>query len=149
MGVLGHCVLSEIVGRPNPPFPSVRMAGLFYEFLGRYKEWKMAKHQEVGWMIVALCLGLFSLFIPMFMPKIWTIMSLVVIVLFYFVMRHYLELYKRVYHLQVNVHILHHHLMGKLEVGFCDHTEPCQCAEKFCNYVLNHYGIALDKESLK
>jgi hypothetical protein len=148
MGVLGYFALSEIVGSPNPPFPSVRMAELFYEFLRRYKEWKIAKHQEIVWLVVAFSLGFLSFSIPLFLSGIWTTMSLTVLALFYFVMRHYLELNKRVNHLQVNVHILHHHLIGKLEVGFCNHTEPCHCVENFRNYVLKYYGISLNKDSL-
>ncbi|MDP4158430.1 MAG: hypothetical protein Q8911_01525 [Bacillota bacterium] len=148
MGVQGQFALSEVVGTPNPPFPSVRMAELFYEFLGRYQEWKTAKLKELIWMQIALCLGLSCLFTPLFLPRIWMIMSLVILGLFFFVMRHYLEVNERVNHLHVNVYILHHHLIGKLEVGFCDHTEPCQCVENFRNYVLKHYGISLDKRSL-
>ena len=148
MGILGQFTFSEMVGTPNPPFPSVRMAELFYEYLGRYNEWKTAKLQETFWLLIALCLGLFSLFLPLFLPRIWMPMSLAVLGLFYFVMRHYLEVSERVNHLHVNVHILHHHLIGKLEVGFCDHVGPCQCAENFCSYVLRHYNISLDKGSL-
>ena len=148
MGILGQFALSEMVGTPNPPFPSVRMAKLFYEYLGRYYELKTAKLHETFWMMIALCLGLFSLFIPLFLPGIWITMSLVVLGLFYFVMRHYIEVSERVNHLHVNVHILHHHLIGKLEVGFCDHVEPCQCVENFCSYVFRQYSISLDKGSL-
>lgn len=148
MGIFGQLTLSEMVGTPNPPFPSVRMAELFYEYLGRYNEWKTAKFQETFWMMIALGLGLFSVFIPLLLPKIWMPMSLAVLGLFYFVRHHYLEVSERVNHLHVNVHILHHHLIGKLEVGFCDHVEPCQCAEKFRSYVLRNYNLSLDNRSL-
>ncbi len=70
-------------------------------------------------------------------------MSVVMLVFFYLASRHYLELNERVSHLYVNVHILHHHLIGKLEVGFCDHFEPCQCAENFRRYVIKNYSISL------
>lgn len=149
MGVLSHFALRDMVGSPRPPFPSARMAELFYEFLGRYNEWKAAKSQEMIWMIISLSLFFLSLFIPLVLPRIWKILSLAVLALFCFVIRQYLELNRRVNHLQVNVHILHHHLMGKLEVGFCDHSEPCQCAKKFRNYVLRSYGISLDQDFLE
>ena len=145
MEVLSHFALGKIAGCPNPPFPSVRMAELFYEFLRRYNEWKTAKHQEMIWLAAALSLGLLGLLIPLILPSNWILMSVAVLGSLYFVIRHYLEINKRVIHLQVNVHILHHHLMGKLEVGFCNHAEPCQCVEKFCSYVLRRYGISLDK----
>lgn len=70
-------------------------------------------------------------------------MSAVMLVFFYFASRHYLELNEQVSHLNVNVHILHHHLVGKLEVGFCEHLEPCQCAEDFRRYVTKNYNISL------
>ena len=70
-------------------------------------------------------------------------MSMVILVLFYFATRHYIEVNERVSHLYVNVYILQHHLLGKLEVGFCDHSEPCYCAENFRRYVVKKYSISL------
>ena len=76
-------------------------------------------------------------------------MSMVMLVSFYFATGHYLEVSERVNHLYVNVHILHHHLIGKLEVGFCDHSEPCDCVENFRRYVVKKYSISLYNSSLR
>jgi len=125
------------------------MAKLFYEFLGRYKEWRIAKLHEMIWILIVLCLGMLAVLIPWIMPNNGLAISSAVLVLFYFATRHYLDLNARVSHLYVNVHILHHHLIGKLEVGFCDHRELCYCVENFRSYVLKNYGIFLDNRSLK
>ncbi len=127
----------------------MRMAKLFYEFLGRYKEWRIAKlHQTIG-LIVVLVLGLLALLIPWIMTNNGVVLSSAVLVLFYIATRYYLKLNERVSHLYVNVHILHHHLIGKIEVGFCDHHEHCHCVENFRCYVLKKYGIILDNTSLR
>lgn len=130
-------------------FPSVRMAHLFYEFLSRYQDWRLAKLQVMIGTIMIICLGFFALLIPWYLPRIGVAGSIGLIILFYFAIRYYLELNERVSHLYVNVHILHHHLCGKLEVGFCNHLEPCQCAEEFRGYVLENYRIILDSGSLR
>jgi len=125
------------------------MAKLFYEFLGRYNEWKMAKLQATIGMFILLLLGSCMLFLPWFLPGRGIMMSVVMLVFFYFVTRHYLKVNERVSHLYVNVHILHHHLIGKLEVGFCDHAEPCHCVENFRRYVIKKYSISLYNGSLR
>jgi len=149
MGILCQHVLNKTVKYAELPVPSVRMALLFYEFLGRYKEWKFAKLQETIGKIIVSCLGLCIIFIPWFWPNIGIIMSFVVLVLFYFAIWYCFQIHERVSHLYVNVHILHHHLTGKFEVGFCDHNEPCHCVENFRCYVLKNYNIILDKGSLR
>lgn len=125
------------------------MGQLFYEFLGRYNEWKTAKIQETIWMLILLFLGLGIFLLPWFMLGKGLIMSIVMLVLFFFASHHYLELNAQVSHLYVNVHILYHHLTGKLEVGFCDHLEPCQCAENFRRYVIKNYNISFYNPSFK
>ena len=149
MGVLCQSVLGKTVGSLNPPFPSVRLAKLFYEFLGRYNEWRIAKIQETIGLLLVLILGLSALFIPWLLPNDELAASFVVLVLFYLATRHYLEVNARVCHLYVNVHILHHHLIGKLEVGFCDHPKPCHCVENFRDYVMRNYSISLDNRSFR
>jgi len=144
VGVLCRYVVDETVESPNPPFPSERMAQLFFEFLRRYNEWKMAGREENMGMIIVLTLGLSALITPWLFPKMGVAVSIVILILFYFSTKHYLELNERVSHLYVNVHILHHHLIGKLEVGFCDHQEPCNCVENFRRYVLKNYNISFD-----
>ena len=147
MGMLCQPILKTI-GHQNLPVPSVRMAQLFYEFLGRYNEWKIAKLQETVGMFILLFLGLCIMFLPCFLPGRGLNMSMAILVLFYFATRYYLEVNERVSHLYVNVQILHHHLIGKLEVGFCDHSEPCHCVENFRHYVSKKYRISLYNGSL-
>jgi len=144
VGVLCQYVVDKTVESSNPPFPSVRMAQLFFEFLGRYNEWQLARRQENIVMIIVLLLGISALIIPWLFPKVGIAASIVMLILFYFTTKHYLELNERVSHLYVNVHILHHHLIGKLEVGFCDHQERCNCVANFRRYVLKNYNISFD-----
>ena len=148
MGILCQPLLNKTVRYSELPVPSVRMALLFYEFLGRYKEWKIAQFQEAIGILIVLFLGLCILFIPLFWRDIGMSISFTLFVLFYFSVRYYLNVSKRVSHLYVNVYILHHHLIGKLEVGFCDHTDSCHCVENFRCYVLKNYNISLNKRSL-
>ncbi len=135
-------------GHQNLPVLSLRMAQLFSEFLGRYYAWKTAKLQETLELFILLVLVLSILFLPWLLPGSGLIMSTVMLVLVYFTTRHYLAVSERVNHLYVNVHILHHHLIGKLEVGFCDHLEPCHCVENFRRYVVMEYNISLYSGSL-
>lgn len=133
----------KTTGIRNLPVPSVRMAQLFSEFLGRYNDWKIAQRQKTIGSLILLSLGLCSFFLLWFLPGRRLIMMMVMLVLFYLASRHYIKATERVSHLYVNVHILHHHLIGKLEVGFCDHLAPCQCVENFRCYVLEEYAISL------
>jgi len=149
VGILSRPLLNQRVSHEELPVPSARMALLFYEFLSRYTEWKNAKLQETIGIISIFFLGLCIFFIPLFLPHFRVIIISAVLVLFCFVTRYYFISNKRVNHLHVNVHILHHHLIGKLEVGFCDHAEPCQCVENFRTFVLKNYNISLNKGSLR
>ncbi|MCB8817720.1 hypothetical protein [Desulfosporosinus shakirovi] len=144
MGTLCQYVVDKTVEGPNPPFPSARMAQLFYEFLGRYNEWKLVRRQETIGISAVLLFGLLALILPWLYPEIGISVSILMLILLFFTVRHYIKLNEKVSHLYVNVHILHHHLIGKLEVGFCDHREPCQCVEEFRGYVLKKYDISLD-----
>lgn len=148
MGKLCQPIL-KTVGHQNVPVLSERMGQLFYEFLGRYNEWKIAKHQETIGMLFLLSLGLCMLILPWFLTGRGHIMSMVMLVLFYFATRYYLLLKERVDHLYVNLHVVHHHLVGKLEVGFCDHLEPCHCVDNFRSYVIKKYHISLYSGSLR
>ncbi|MHB8076977.1 hypothetical protein [Desulfosporosinus fructosivorans] len=148
MGIICQPILKTIENQ-DIPVPSERMGHLFYEFLGRYNEWKAAKVQEMIWMFILLFLGMCIILLPWFLLGRGLVMSSVMLVIFYFASRHYLVLNEQVSHLFVNVHILHHHLMGKLEVGFCEHLEPCQCAENFRRYVIMNYNISFYNPSLR
>lgn len=148
VSTVGFCWSDRNMGESlDLAFPSVRMAELFYEFLKRYKDWKLAKLQASIGTILVLCLGLVALLIPWNLPRMGVLMSLGVLILLYFSVRYYLEINKQVSHLYINVNILHHHLSGKLEVGFCDHYEPCQCVENFRSYVLRNYRISFENDS--
>ncbi|AET68947.1 hypothetical protein Desor_3457 [Desulfosporosinus orientis DSM 765] len=148
MGVCHYAVEKTVVNTVLP-FPSVRMAKLFFEFLGRYREWKFARRQELVGMIIVILLGLLAVGIPWLFPKAGITVSIILLIFFYFAARQYIRLNERASHLYVNVHILHHHLLGKLEVGFCDHQEPCRCAEEFRDYALKRYHISFDSNTIK
>ncbi|TGE36725.1 hypothetical protein E4K67_16535 [Desulfosporosinus fructosivorans] len=148
MGIICQPILKTIENQ-DIPVPSERMGHLFCEFLGRYNEWKAAKVQEMIWIFILLFLGICIILLPWFLLGRGLVMSVVMLVIFYFASRHYLELNEQVSHLFVNVHILHHHLTGKLEVGFCEHLEPCQCAENFRRYVIMNYNISFYNPSLR
>jgi len=149
VGTLCQYVVDKTVEGPNPPFPSARIAQLFYEFLGRYNEWKLVRRQETIGIFTVFLFGLLALILPWLYPEIGISVSILMLILLFFAVRHYIKLNEKVSHLYVNVHILHHHLIGKLEVGFCDHREPCQCVEEFRGYVLKKYDISLDIGSLR
>lgn len=144
MGIHYQPIFPKTTFALNIPVPSAHIAQLFCEFLRRYYEWKSAKIQEIIAMLILLIIGGSIVSIPWLIPKIGISISLCMLSLFYFAARYYLTVNERVSHLYVNVHILHHHLIGKLEVGFCDHHEPCHCAEEFIDYVLKNYNIKLN-----
>lgn len=125
------------------PVHSERMAKLFFEFLRRYNEWETAKFQEALWMLILLFLGFCILFFPLFLHGRGLIISIIMLIFFCFAAFHYLKLNRWVCHLAVNVNILHHHLIGKLEVGFCNHSNTCNCVEDFLRYVITEYNISL------
>ena len=129
------------------PVHSVQTAKLFFEFLRRYNEWKTAKFQETLWMLILLILGFCILFFPLFLPGRGLTISIIMLIFFSIAMHHYVKVNKRVRHISVNVNILHHHLIGKLEVGFCNHSNNCHCVENFLRYVMAEYNIYLYKRS--
>jgi hypothetical protein len=143
LGILFQPIFPKATVPKNLPAPSVRISQLFYEFLRRYYEWKSAQIREMIGMLLLLMVGGSIVSIPWFIPNVGLILSLCLLVLFYWTAKHYLSVNERVSHLYVNVHILHHHLVGKLEVGFCDHQGPCHCAEEFIDFVLKNYNISL------
>jgi len=149
VGTLCQHVVDKTVEGPNPPFPSARMAQLFYEFLGRYNEWKLVRRQETIGIFAVFLFGLLALILPWLYPEIGISVSILMLILLFFAVRHYIKLNEKVSHLYVNVHILHHHLIGKLEVGFCDHQEHCTCVEDFRKYVLKNYKISFDTEFIR
>lgn len=129
------------------PAISPQMSRLFTEFLVRYEEWRAIQKRELEWLIVTLILGLTSLTFWTY-PQIHWGIDIISLLLFIGVLRHYFRLKEYSNHLYVNVHILHHHFLGKLDVGFCDHQYPCQCADQFKAYVWKQYGISFYGDNL-
>ncbi|AFM42086.1 hypothetical protein Desaci_3182 [Desulfosporosinus acidiphilus SJ4] len=145
MGIYDHLLFPKPAVPMNLPVPSTNFANLFYEFLRRYYEWKSAKLREIIGMLLLMIIGVCIVSIPWLLPNFGILFSLCLLVLFYLAVRYFLAVSQRVSHLYVNVHVLQHHLVGKLEVGFCEHREPCHCAEEFIDYVLRNYNISLTK----
>lgn len=147
MGVIVQplCVMEK--KQKGMPVISPQMERLFTEFLVRYREWQTYQKLELGWLIVTMILGLMSLAVWMYLPFAWGV-NLTLFLLFIGILRRYLSVKQQVTHLYINVHILHHHLLGKLEVGFCTHHDECPCAEQFKKYVWERYRISLYGEGV-
>lgn len=148
MELLSHPALQVAESR-NLPVPSWRMGRLFYEFLGRYQAWQAAKRQEMLWIIILIFLGAGILLLPYLLADRGFVLSVGLFAAFYFAALRCLKIKERVNHLYVNVNILYHHLVGKLEVGFCEHTGPCRCVENFRRFVAEEYHISLVNGSPK
>lgn|SRR5690554_6276907 len=118
----------------------IHLQGLVREFLRRYDELQNLRKKELSWMIFLTLVGCLSLwgFVLVNSPFFY-IMALLG---FGLVLRQYLSIRKECHRVYVNVHILYHHLLGKLEVGFCKHLTPCQCVEDFKRYFWRTYGIS-------
>lgn len=122
---------------------------LFQEFMRRYRELQAAKRLETLWFASAVLLGVAVVCLPWVFPDKGLVSAGAVLIFLYITVRKYMRQTELVNHLSVNVHILHHHLLGKLEVGFCTHTSTCNCAEEFRQYVWHNYRISLYGGSLE
>lgn len=149
MGELCTTVLGKTFENQNTQFSSAKIFPLFVEFLGRYKELKAAKFQKHIAMVMVVLPGVGAITIPGLLPNLGFVISIPLLLLFYLATRRYLEISERMRHLTVNVYILHHHLIGKLEVGFCGHAQPCHCGDDFRRHILEKYGICLNDRILK
>lgn len=127
-------------------FIPVHIRGLFYEYLKRYQDLEHLRRRETNWLILVLFLGFVSLTNLVYLNS--TIIAFSSFILFSLFLKHYITLKKSVNHAYVNAHILHHHLLGKLEVGFCDHETHCQCVDQFKKFVWNKYRISLYGSSI-
>ncbi|MGC7872438.1 hypothetical protein ACPUYX_13025 [Desulfosporosinus sp. SYSU MS00001] len=145
MGIYDLFILPKTTGPIDLPVTSARIAELFSEFLRRYYEWKSAQLKEMIIILLLLIVGGSILSIPWLLPNFGMTLSLCLLLSFYIAVKCYIAINRKVSHLYVNVHVLQHHLVGKVEVGFCDHREPCHCAEEFMDYVLRTYNISLNK----
>ena len=134
---------SGLVFDGQAPVLALPMALLFKEFLRRYEELRLAKRREAFWFAGAVGVGLFALSLPWLFPKTGVFLGGICLIWLYYFLRKYIRMNAVVNHINVNVHILHHHLLGKLEVGFCYHSKPCSCAENFRSYVWDTYHISL------
>lgn len=142
MGVIIQPLYTQKLKHKSVPAVSPRMDRLFTEFLVRYKEWHSFQRRELWWLAGTMILGMVCLTIWMYPLYAWGV-NFALCLLFMLIFRHYLRVRQFANHLYINVHILHHHLLGKLDVGFCDHQGPCQCSDQFKRYVWEHYGISL------
>lgn len=125
--------------------PSRRVELVFNEFLRRYEELRRLKKKEVLWFSVLGGEGLLLFLAPVYKisPDFSLAFVSVVSCLFIYALIRYFNANRQVEHLKVNVAILRHHLVGLMEVGFCEHPWPCSCAEKFRQDVWNRYHISL------
>jgi hypothetical protein len=148
MGVIVQPLLSK--GREITECPSVpsHIRGLFFEFVKRYDEWQSLRRKEGCWLALVVFLGLLSLTSFMWMPYTTEWVTFGFFVFFIAILTRYMAVKRDSIHAYVNVHILHHHLLGKLEVGFCDHEKGCQCAVNFRKYVWEEYQISLYGNSI-
>lgn len=121
---------------------------LFFEFLQRYQQWSKVKRQENLLFICLVITGVTVLFLPWLFPQLGITFSFLFLSIFCIMIGFYQKVNGSVHHHGINTRILHHHLIGKLEVGFCQHHQPCSCAEDFRQYVLKKYFISLYDEPL-
>lgn len=131
---------NQINQRWPQDFPPT-MIRLFEEYLRRWQELRLARKREALWLVLLTLTGAVALFIPWLRGRVWG--SAAGIVLSIVVFYHYRRVNSMVYHSFVNLNVLHHHLLGKLEVGFCNHDGPCNCANEFRQHVWQEYHISL------
>lgn len=143
MGVFVQQLSTKGRETANNTFVPVHIRGLLKEFLKRYSELQELRQREMSWLIFVVLLGFLSLTSLMFFSKTPLFVTLCLLLAFILILRQYLILRNTSTHVYVNVHILHHHLLGKLDVGFCEHDSTCQCAENFRKYVWKEYKISL------
>lgn len=148
MGVIIQPLYTQQFDKKGMPSVSPRINSLFAEFLSRYEEWQSFHKRELWWLTLVMLFGSVSL-ACMTYSFYSRSASLINLGLFIIALRNYLKIRQSTNHLYVNVHILHHHLLGKLDVGFCDHRSPCQCADQFKKYVWETYRISLYGDMLK
>jgi hypothetical protein len=120
----------------------VHIRRLLDEFSRRYDELRQIRRREMTWFILVLFLGFLDLTSLMLSstPILLTFCSLLA---FFATLAQYLRVKEASNHAYVNVHILHHHLLGKLEVGLCEHDTVCQCTENVKKYMWIKYKISL------
>lgn len=143
MGVFAQQLSTKGRETADSNFVPVHIRGLLKEYLRRYSELQKLRQREIGWLVSSLILGTLSLTSLMVPSMSLFHLTLSLILAFFLALRQYLIVRNISNHVYVNVHILHHHLLGKLEVGFCEHDSACQCAEDFRKYVWKKYRVSL------
>ncbi|MHB8125485.1 MAG: hypothetical protein ACYDEJ_07555 [Desulfitobacteriaceae bacterium] len=129
------------------PVYSPEMEQLFYEFLHRYQEWSKVKRQENLLFIGLVIVGMIAFFYLCKFPQIDIVYSFLWLFFFCILIVFFQKVSLSVNHQGINTRIVYHHLIGKLEVGFCQHHQPCSCVEDFRQYVLKNYYISLYGDS--
>ncbi|MDI6813680.1 MAG: hypothetical protein QMC95_12965 [Desulfitobacteriaceae bacterium] len=131
---------NQINERWQQDFPPV-IVRLFEEYLRRWEELRRARKREALWLILLTLTGALALFVPWLPGHLWGSIGGFGLALAVFY--RYRRVSSQVYHSLVNLNVLHHHLLGKLEVGFCNHVGPCECADEFRHHVWRKYHISL------
>lgn len=148
MGVVAHPLFSKQWKVSECSTIPLHLRGLFQEFLRRYDEWHCLRRMEAGGLVRVVFVGFLSLFSFMWIEFIPEFFTFGLLLLFISLLQRYYNLKRETNHAYVNVHILYHHLLGKIEVGFCEHEKDCQCVENFKKYVWNEYHISLYGNSI-
>jgi len=144
MGIFVQQVSAAQIGTSEANNVPKHIEGVLEVFLKRYNELQRLKQKEFVRLIVVLVLGFLCLWSMLFLAtaELAVGLSSILVLGFIFSLKQYYQAYKETHHVYINVHILYHHLLGKIEVGFCQHQSPCQCAEAFKQYMWKRYGIS-------
>lgn len=143
MGVLVQQLPAKGRDTADTTLVPVHIRGLLNEFFRRYDELQKLRQRELIWFILVLSFGFLCLTSLMFFSKPLLFFTLCLLFAFVLTLRQYLIVRNKSTHVYINVHILHHHLLGKLEVGLCEHDSACQCAENVKKYVWKKYRVSL------
>ncbi|AFM00879.1 hypothetical protein Desde_2549 [Desulfitobacterium dehalogenans ATCC 51507] len=150
MGVFVQQVPSKVLNTAESNSVPIHIRGVLKEFLRRHSELQRLRHREIASLMAVILFGFLSLWGMMFpkYPELSFLINSLLLAGFVLTFRQYLKARRVSQHVYINVHILYHHLLGKLEVGFCEHESPCQCAETFRKYMWNRYGISFYGNSI-
>ncbi|MHB1654204.1 MAG: hypothetical protein ACYCVD_17270 [Desulfitobacteriaceae bacterium] len=137
--------IQSLVNGPWPHDLPPSFIRLFEEYLRRKRELRSARQREAIWLVTLVLAGVLALISPWLGSNI--AINIVTLALVYVVYRHYLKVRAQVSHVFVNFNVLHHHLLGKLEIGFCGHQERCNCTNEFRRFAWKKYRISLYGET--
>lgn len=143
MGVAAQQLFTKGRDTAEGIYVPVHIRRLLDEFSRRYDELRQIRRREMTWFILVLSFGFLGLTSLMLFSSTPILLTFCLLLAFFVTLAHYLRVKEASYHAYVNVHILHHHLLGKLEVGLCEHETVCQCAENVRKYMWKKYKISL------